>query len=259
MEYYRQNFACVKNKRDFKLFGTFLQDKTRMPHYFIATCDRKTRKSCKSESEIADFIGRSVFNVISLQSVVVEDQFSNKEGEHPRFEDEETTYYSGFTGNDYDYFPIQHLVRQFELDVIRTPNQTKVLTDYTIYSFTINELIIDDNMLTYDTRQTNFLNLERREGGKVGQLLWSGLVDGRDLVKMVSFDVAAEGKVITRTRRKVWDDFSLRGGQYSAIMILLTAFYSMFQGPFQDMKYGLKFAEMRVMDDLSSTVEQKLF
>ena len=41
------------------------------------------------------------------------------------------------------------------------------------------------------------------------------------------FELSKEYKVMTRTRRKFWDDLSVRGGQYSAIMILLNALYAM--------------------------------
>ena len=64
---------------------------------------------------------------------------------------------------------------------------------------------------------------------------------------------------MTRTRRKFWDDVSVRGGQYSALMIVLTGLYALFQGPFQEMKYGLKFAQMRVMDGLSTANEKEIY
>ena len=115
-------------------------------------------------------------------------------------------------------------------------------------------------MFSFDSRSTKFINLELDHTGEVfhkGE--FKGIMDGKELVHWVMIEVNPVGKVIKRTRRKVWDDLSLRGGQYSAVMILLTAIYSLFQGPFQDMKYGLKFAEMRAMDNLSDPVEQKLY
>ena len=66
-------------------------------------------------------------------------------------------------------------------------------------------------------------------------------------------------KVMSRTRRKFWEDVSLRGGQYSALMLVLTAIYSLFQGPFQEMKYGLKFAQMRARDGHSTQTERQLY
>ena len=114
-------------------------------------------------------------------------------------------------------------------------------------------------MFSYNSRSTQFINLENEETGEVIQSDWVGGVKGKDLLHMAMVEVSSEGKAITRTRRKFWDDLSLRGGQYSAIMILLTALYSLFQGPFQDMKYGLKFAEMRAMDGLSTQTEQQLY
>ena len=107
-------------------------------------------------------------------------------------------------------------------------------------------------MLTYNTRSTKFINIEYRDQGFIPQDLWAGIVADKDNIMKLAFDVNSESKIITRTRRKFWDDVSLRGGQYSALMLLLTAIYTLFQGPFQDMKYGLKFAQMRAMDGLSS-------
>ena len=52
------------------------------------------------------------------------------------------------------------------------------------------------------------------------------------MLKSVYVTVSTDSKYLKRTRRKFWDDVSLRGGQYSAIMIVLTALYSLFQGPF---------------------------
>ena len=116
-------------------------------------------------------------------------------------------------------------------------------------------MIIDDNMFIYDTRSTKFVNLDFDIKGYVGQSDWPGAVESYDCIFRLALSVKAESKVITRTRRKFWDDVSLRGGQYSALMILLTATYMLFQGPFQDMKYGLKFAQMRAMDGLSTQSE----
>ena len=87
-------------------------------------------------------------------------------------------------------------------------------------------------MLTYNSRTTKFINLDYSEGGDFLNDAWLGLVEGRDVIMYMAIEISAESKVITRTRRKFWDDVSLRGGQYSAVMILLTALYSLFQGPF---------------------------
>ena len=39
--------------------------------------------------------------------------------------------------------------------------------DYTIYKFGINELIIDDNMFSFESRSTKFVNLELDQSGKI--------------------------------------------------------------------------------------------
>ena len=185
---------------------------------------------------------------MALQSIVVEDQFSSQEDSN-----------SLFKGDVNSYFPIQFTSRQFKLEGITTTNWTDPANGYSVYKYGLNELIIDDNMFLYSSRSTKFMNLEHSESGQVMQKDWTGKVEGRDIIMLIGVELSSESKIITRTRRKVWDDLSLRGGQYSAVMILLTAIYTLFQGPFQDMKYGLKFAEMRAMDGLSDSVEQQLY
>ena len=57
-------------------------------------------------------------------------------------------------------------------------------------------------------------------------------MEGEDRLFVLALDIDGERKVIVRTRRKFWEDVSFRGGQYSALMLVLTAIYSLFQGPF---------------------------
>ena len=83
-------------------------------------------------------------------------------------------------------------------------------------------------MLTYDTRSTTFLNLHYLEEVYIPVNDWSGMCDDRDCIFALDITVNSESKIITRTRRKFWDDVSLRGGQYSALMIVLTAIYTLF-------------------------------
>ena len=105
--------------------------------------------------------------------------------------------------------------------------------DYAFYKYAINELTIDDNMFTYETRSAKFINLEISESGKgVRDIFTLGTVEGKEILKFIGIEISSASKIITRTRRKFWDDVSLRGGQYSAVMILLTTLYSLFQGPF---------------------------
>ena len=80
-----------------------------------------------------------------------------------------------------------------------------------------------------------------------------------DPLHWFGFQVSQQGKTFTRTRRKFWDDVSVRGGQYSSAIILLTALYCLFQQPFTEMVLGLKFAKMRMEDEFSSNKEQQLF
>ena len=49
---------------------------------------------------------RSLFNLMSLQSTVVEDQFSNEVGSNPRFIGQQNDYYIHFQGDQDQYFPI---------------------------------------------------------------------------------------------------------------------------------------------------------
>ena len=77
------------------------------------------------------------------------------------------------------------------------------------------------------SRSAQFINLEKDDGGYVTNS-WPGLCDTNDCIFWLLFDVSQDSKVITRTRRKFWDDVSLRGGQYSALMIVLTATYLLF-------------------------------
>ena len=87
---------------------------------------------------------------------------------------------------------------------------------------------IDDNMFLYDKRSTKFMNLEFSDRGYSHKSIWTGKVDNKDLITILAIRVQSEIKKITRTRRKFWDDVSLRGGQYSAAMILLIALYTLF-------------------------------
>lgn len=98
------------------------------------------------------------------------------------------------------------------MDIIRFPENDNPLYDYNLYRYRINELIIDDNMFMYGSRSTKFINLEATASGKGLKSYFTGLANGRDLICSVSLEISGESKVITRTRRKFWDDVSLRGG-----------------------------------------------
>ena len=67
-------------------------------------------------------------------------------------------------------------------------------------------------MFLYDKRKTKFMNLVFTDRGNTQKAWWTGRVDGKDTILRVSLRVKSETKVITRTRRKFWDDVSLRGG-----------------------------------------------
>ena len=117
-------------------------------------------------------------------------------------------------------------------------------------------------MLSYDARSTKFITLDEPVRGEWGKGVWESTEQGVELgdcLFMFDFGLGRDSKVYIRTRRKFWEDVSLRGGQYSALMLVLTAIYSLFQGPFQEMKYGLKFAQMRAKDGFSSETEQSLY
>ena len=91
---------------------------------------------------------------MALQNIVVEDQFSSQEDSNSRFK-----------GDQSSYFPIQHTSKQFQLEGLTTTDTSNILNGYAIYKYGINELVIDDNMFTYDSRSTKFLNLEFSESG----------------------------------------------------------------------------------------------
>ena len=67
-----------------------------------------------------------------------------------------------------------------------------------------------------------------------------------DVIHLFGLHVSQEGKSYTRTRRKFWDDVSVRGGQYSSAIIALTTLYYIIQWPFTEMMLGLKYAKMRL-------------
>ena len=98
--------------------------------------------------------------------------------------------------------------------------------------YTVNELTIDDSMFSYSSRTTRFINSESYWIGRGSQPDWYGHFGEKDILYGFYTMVDSDSKFLKRTRRKFWDDVSLRGGQYSAVMILLTAIYSLFQGPF---------------------------
>ena len=66
MEEFRKNYICIKDKRDVTLYANHLQDETRNLMYWITTCDKERRPTCKSRKEIADFLRRTTFNIMSL-------------------------------------------------------------------------------------------------------------------------------------------------------------------------------------------------
>ena len=97
-------------------------------------------------------------------------------------------------------------------------------------------------MLAYGSRSTKYVDYPSTRSGSANSKDVKGIFEGEDRIISFGFEVISEGKVMKRIRRKFWDDVSVRGGQHSAFMLVLTAIYSLLQGPFQDMKYGLKLA-----------------
>ena len=99
-EIYRKNYICLKNKQDITLYSNFLNDDMRQLMFYVAACDPKKRSTCKSRQEIATWLDNNLFNVMTLQSIVVEDQFSSIESQKSRFK-----------GDESSYFPIQYTSR----------------------------------------------------------------------------------------------------------------------------------------------------
>ena len=81
-----------------------------------------------------------------------------------------------------------------------------------MFGNTLNDLTIDDDMFTYDKRSVRFINIKHEGIFYLAQNAWSGVLEGEDKLYSVNFMVSSDSKVITRTRRKFWDDVSLRGG-----------------------------------------------
>ena len=67
-------------------------------------------------------------------------------------------------------------------------------------------------MFSYDRRSTRFLNVEHDRSPYVDQKDWPGVFEDDDIIYSLAFRIGSDSKVITRTRRKFWDDVSLRGG-----------------------------------------------
>ena len=73
-------YICPKDRDNITLFGDFYTARTNIFAVYILPCDKSKRKTCRSRDEIVKFLRRSLIDVIGLQSVVVEDQFSSLEG-----------------------------------------------------------------------------------------------------------------------------------------------------------------------------------
>ena len=91
-------------------------------------------------------------------------------------------------------------------------------------------MTIDDNIFTYNSRSTTFINFLSRIPFRADKHLvnWESegeIGDSPDILYMFGFQVSQEGKSYIRTRRKFVDDVATRGGQYSSIVIVLTALY----------------------------------
>ena len=67
-------------------------------------------------------------------------------------------------------------------------------------------------MFTYGSRSTRFINLMLARSIYLPKQEWPGFLEDEDRIWSVVFEIGSDSKVITRTRRKFWDDVSLRGG-----------------------------------------------
>lgn len=95
----------------------------------------------------------------------------------------------------------------------------------------VNELQIDDGLFSYGSRSTKFINYMLAREGFAGNG-YPGPFEKEDRLFFFGVEVGNDVKFIKRTRRKFWEDVSARGGQYSALMIVLTGLYALIQGPF---------------------------
>ena len=67
-------------------------------------------------------------------------------------------------------------------------------------------------MFTYNSRSTQFVNLEHEIDVHIPKNLFTGVCDRRDCLFGLFIAVKSDSKTMVRTRRKFWDDVSLRGG-----------------------------------------------
>ena len=100
----------------------------------------------------------------------------------------------------------------------------------TDFFFQVNELTINDDMLTENPRKETYIQYQKRIEASAIQstFYFEGEEYEHDLIHWFGLQVSQEGKSYTRSRRKFWDDVSTRGGQYSSAIIVLTALYYLF-------------------------------
>ena len=124
---------------------------------------------------------------------------------------------SHFKGDSNEYFPL--VFSQQVLHWGKIPVSLEY--DEWVYGedifFSENEVTIDDNILTYSTRSTTFLNYLTKQPFRARKDVGyyedeNGEREDPDFIHMFGFQLSQEGKSYVRTRRKFVDDVATRGG-----------------------------------------------
>ena len=68
---------------------------------------------------------------------------------------EDKSYYEG---DSRSYFPLSHGMRVFHAGPVRFTSEYDEFAHGYDFKYSLDELIIDDNMLTYDERSVKFVN-----------------------------------------------------------------------------------------------------
>ena len=216
-------------------------------YIYVVACDKDKRSTCKPRKQIVEFVQNTNFYVLIQNNQVLVDKFEMTEKDK-----------TNFRGDAQTYFPIDYGSNPVFWGPLKIDDEDRGVTKGTNFFISQNELTIEDDMFYYGQRSTKFFNLNKqnevsysRRAIKVGK----ELSPFPDVLYHFSFQLDQSSKSYSRTRRKIWDDISTRGGQYSSAIIVMTAIYTLLQWPFTEMVLGLKFAQMRQRDSLSSYKE----
>ena len=149
--YWRQNSVCIGGGDESSIYGDWsIEGGGRSYAINLAACNSTRRSTCKSREEIGTFLERSLLTTDVIRNIVTEDQFSNNEASSK----------SRFKGDSNEYFPIQIRFQQVGLQPVFVKNYTQPMRQLEVFKYTINDLIIDDDMFSNDERATRFMNVD---------------------------------------------------------------------------------------------------